>query len=107
MDSKQDTSFLNVKPIPTKNWNGMRLFKSYIKEKFQIPPKELDDLLYKTQVIVNNDVKKNLKVERDIQQGNLHLEILRLLNLEWNEKRVELDFVFRVTDKIFKLHSNQ
>ena len=81
----------------------MRLFKSYIKEKFQIPPKELDDLLYKTQVIVNNDVKKNLKVERDIQQGNLHLEILRLLNLEWNEKRVEPEFVFRVTDKIFKI----
>ena len=83
----------------------MRLFKSYIKEKFQIPPKELDDLLYKTQVIVNNDVKKNLKVERDIQQGNLHLEILRLLNLEWNEKRVEPEFVFRVTDMIFRIHS--
>ena len=47
----------------------MRLFKSFIKEKFQIPPKELDDLLYKTQVIVNNDVKKNLKVERDNQLG--------------------------------------
>ena len=85
----------------------MRLFKSFIKEKFQIPPEEIDNILYKTQVIVNNDVKKNLKVERDIQQGNLHLEILRLLNLEWNEKRVEPDFVFRVTDKIFKLHSNQ
>ena len=79
------------------------MFKSFIKEKFQIPPNELDDLLYKTPVIVNNDVKKNLKVERDIIQGDLHLEILRLLNLEWNEKRVEPEFVFRVTDKIFKI----
>ena len=86
----------------------MKQFKSYLnEEKFKIPHKEIDNILYKTQVIVNNDVKKNLKVERDIQQGNLHLEILRLLNLEWNEKRVEPDFVFRVTDKIFKLHSNQ
>ena len=85
----------------------MRLFKSYIKEKFQISPKELDDLLYKTQVIVNNDVKKNLKVEKDIIQGNLHLEILRLLNLEWKEKRVEPEFVFRITDKIFKIHSSK
>ena len=59
------------------------MFKYFIKEKFQIPPKELDDLLYKTQVLSTNDVKKNLKVERDIIQGDLHLEILRLLNLEW------------------------
>ena len=85
----------------------MKQFKSYIKEKFKIQPEEIDNILYKTQVIVNNDVKKNLKVERDIQQGNLHLEILRLLNLEWNEKRVEPEFVFRVTDKIFKIHSNE
>ena len=86
----------------------MKQFKSYLnEEKFQIPPEEIDNLLYKTQVIVNNDVKKNLKVERDIQQGNLHLEILRLLNLEWNEKRVEPEFVFHVTDNIFKIHSNK
>ena len=84
----------------------MKQFNHFIKEKFQIPPNEIDDLLYKTQVIVNNDVKKNLKVDRDIQQGNLHLEILRMLNLEWNEKRVDPEFVFRVTDKIFKIHSN-
>ena len=85
----------------------MKQFKSYLnEEKFQIPPEEIDNLLYKTQVIVNNDIKKNLKVERDIQQGNLHLEILRLLNLEWNEKRVEPEFVFRVTDNILKIHSN-
>jgi len=82
------------------------LFKSYIKEKFQIPPNEIDNLLYKTQVIVNNDIKNNLKVERDIEQGNLHLEILRILNSEWNEKRVNPEFVFRVTDKLFKIHSN-
>ena len=85
----------------------MKQFNHFIKEKFVIPPEEIDDLLYKTQVIVNNDVKKNLKVERDIQQGNIHLEILRLLNLEWNEKRVNPEFVFRVTDKIFKIHSSK
>ena len=85
----------------------MKHFKSFVKEKFQIPPEDIDDLLFKTQVIVNNDVKKNLKVERDIQQGNLHLEILRLLNSEWNEKRVNPEFVFRVTDKIFRIHSDE
>ena len=83
------------------------MFKYFIKEKFQIPPKELDDLLYKTQVIVNNDIKNNLKVESDIEQGNSHLEILRLLNSEWNEKRVNPEFVFRITDKIFKIHSSK
>ena len=85
----------------------MKQFNSYIKEKFQIQPEEIDNLLYKTQVIVNNDVKKNLKVERDIIQGDLHLEILRLLNLEWNAKRVEPEFVFRITDKIFQIHSSK
>ena len=84
----------------------MRHFKSFVKEKFQIPPEDIDELLFKTQVIVNNDIKKNLMGERDIQQGNIHLEILRLLNLEWNEKRVDPEFVFRVTDMIFRIHSN-
>ena len=85
----------------------MKQFKSYLnEEKFQIPPEAIDNLLYKTQVIVNNDIKNNLKVERDIEQGNLHLEILRLLNSEWNEKRVNPEFVFRVTDNILKIHSN-
>ena len=86
----------------------MKQFKSYLnEEKFQIPPEEIDNLLYKTQVIVNNDIKNNLKVERDIEQGNLHLEILRLLNSEWNEKRVNPEFVFRITDKIFNIHSSK
>ena len=85
----------------------MKHFKSFVKEKFQIPPEDIDELLFKSQVIVNNDIKKNLKGERDIQQGNIHLEILRLLNLEWNEKRVEPEFVFRVTDKIFRIHSDE
>ena len=85
----------------------MKQFKSYIKEKFKIPHKEIDNILYKTQVIVNNDIKNNLKVESDIEQGNSHLEILRLLSSEWNEKRVNPEFVFRVTDKIFNIHSNK
>ena len=42
----------------------MKHFKSFVKEKFQIPPEDIDDLLFKTQVIVNNDIKKNLKGER-------------------------------------------
>ena len=86
----------------------MKQFKSYLnEEKFQIPPEEIDNLLYKTQVIVNNDIKKNLKLEKDIEQGNSHLEILRLLSSEWNEKRVESEFVFRVTDNILKIHSSK
>ena len=84
----------------------MKQFNSYIKEKFKIQPEEIDNILYKTQVIVNNDIKNNLKLEKDIEQGNSHLEILRLLNSEWNEKRVEPEFVFRVTDNILKIHSN-
>jgi predicted nucleotidyltransferase len=85
----------------------MKHFKSFVKEKFQIPPEDIDDLLFKTQVIVNNDIKKNLKLEKDIEQGNSHLEILRLLSSEWNEKRVESEFVFRVTDNILKIHSSK
>ena len=85
----------------------MKQFKSYLnEEKFQIPPEEIDNLLYKTQVIVNNDIKNNLKLEKDIEQGNSHLEILRLLSSEWNEKRIDSEFVFRVTDNILKIHSN-
>ena len=84
----------------------MKQFNHFIKEKFQIPPEDIDDLLFKTQVIVNNDIKKNLKLEKDIGQGNSHLEILRLISSEWNEKRVEPEFVFRVTDNILKIHSN-
>ena len=84
----------------------MKPFKSYNEEKFKIPEKDLDDLLMKTFSIVNNDVKNNLKFERDITQGNLHIEILTLLRKEWDDRKVEPEFVFRITDKIFKIHSN-
>ena len=84
----------------------MKHFNHYLNE-VDIPEKVLDDLLVKTFSIVNNDVKNNLKFERDIRQGNLHIEILTLLQKEWDEKRVEPDFVFRITDKIFKIHSSK
>ena len=85
----------------------MKPFKSYNEEKFKIPEKDLDDLLMKTFSIVNNDVKNNLKFERNIKQGNLHIEILTLLQKEWDDKKVEPEFVFRITDKIFKIHSSK
>ena len=85
----------------------MKPFKSYNEEKFKLPEKDLDDLLMKTFSIVNNDVKNNLKFERDITQGNLHIEILTLLQKEWDDKKVEPEFVFRITDKIFKTHSSK
>ena len=84
----------------------MKQFNHYLNE-VDIPEKDLDDLLMKTFSIVNDDVKNNLKFERDIRQGNLHIEILTLLQKEWDEKRVEPDFVFRITDKIFKIHSSK
>ena len=49
----------------------MKPFKSYNEEKFKIPEKDKDDLLMKTFSIVNDDVKNNLKFERDIRQGVL------------------------------------
>ena len=85
----------------------MKHFSHFLNEKFEIPEKDLDDLLMKTFSIVNDDVKNNLKFESDIKQGNLHIEILTLLQKEWDERKVEPDFVFRVTDKIFKIHSNE
>ena len=85
----------------------MKPFKSYNEEKFKIPDTDLDDLLMKTFSIVNNDVKNNLKFERNIKQGNLHIEILTLLQKEWDDKKVEPEFVFRITDKIFKIHSSK
>ena len=84
----------------------MKHFNHYLNE-VDIPEKDLDDLLMKTFSIVNNDVKNNLKWERDITQGNLHIEILTLLRKEWDDRKVEPEFVFRVTDKIFKIHSNK
>ena len=84
----------------------MKQFNHFLNE-VDIPEKDLDDLLMKTFSIVNNDVKNNLKWERDITQGNLHIEILTLLRKEWDDRKVEPEFVFRVTDKIFKIHSSK
>jgi hypothetical protein len=85
----------------------MKPFKSYNEEKFKIPEKDLDDLLMKTFSIVNDDIKNKLKYEKEKEQSNIHLDILTLLQNEWNERKVEPEFVFRVTDKIFKIHSNE
>ena len=85
----------------------MKPFKSYNEEKFKIPETDLDDLLVKTFSIVNDDVKNNLKFERDIKQGNLHIEILTLLRKEWDDRNVEPEFVFKVTDKILKVYQNK
>ena len=85
----------------------MKPFKSYNEEKFKIPEKDLEDLLMKTFSIVNDDIKNKLKYEKEKEQGNIHLDILTLLQNEWNERKVEPEFVFRVTDKIFKIHSNE
>ena len=84
----------------------MKHFNHYLNE-VDIPEKDLDDLLMKTFSIVNDDVKNNLKFERDIKQGNLHIEILTLLQKEWDDRKVEPEFVFRITDKIFKIHSSK
>ena len=84
----------------------MKQFNHFLNE-VDIPEKDLDDLLMKTFSIVNDDVKNNLKFERDIRQGNLHIEILTLLQKEWDDRKVEPEFVFRITDKIFKIHSSK
>ena len=85
----------------------MKPFKSYNEEKFKIPEKDLDDLLMKTFSIVNDDIKNKLKYEKEKEQGNIHLDILTLLQNEWNERKVEPEFVFRITDKIFQIHSSK
>ena len=82
----------------------MKHFKTYNEEKFKIPPKGIDDLLYKTIEIVKYEVKNDVEIGKDTQQGNLHLEILTLLQKEWDNRRVETNFVFRITDKIFRVH---
>ena len=82
----------------------MKHFKTYNEEKFKIPPKEIDDLLYKTIEIVKYEVKNDVEIGKDTQQGNLHLEILTLLQKEWDNRRVETNFVFRITEKIFRVH---
>ena len=84
----------------------MKQFNHYLNE-VDIPEKDLDDLLVKTFSIVNDDVKNNLKFERDVKQGNLHIEILTLLKKEWDDRKLDPDFVFKITDKIFKIHQNK
>ena len=84
----------------------MKHFNHYLNE-VDIPEKDLDDLLMKTFSIVNNDIKNVLKYEREKEQGNIHLDILTILQKEWNQRKVEPEFVFRITDKIFKIHSSK
>ena len=83
----------------------MKQFKSYNEEKFKIPPNEIDNILYKIIEIFKDEVKKDVEIGKDNQQGNLNLKILTLLRKEWDKKRVETNFVFLVVDKIFKTHS--
>ena len=83
----------------------MKPFKSYNEEKFVIPSNEIDNILNKTLEIVKYEIKRDVEIGKDNQQGSLNLEILTLLKKEWDKKRVETNFVFRVVDKIFKTHS--
>ena len=84
----------------------MKQFNHFLNE-VDIPEKDLDDLLMKTFSIVNDDVKNRLKNEKEIKQGNMHLELLSLLKKEWSDRKVDPEFVFRVTDSIFKMHKNE
>ena len=83
----------------------MKPFKSYNEEKFVIPSNEIDNILNKTLEIVKYEIKRDVEIGKDNQQGSLNLEILTLLKKEWENKRVERNFVFKVTDKIFKTHN--
>ena len=83
----------------------MKPFKSFLEEGFVIPPHEIDDLIYKTIEIVKNQVVNDIEIGKDVTQKNLHLEILHLLRTEWEEKRVETNFVFRVVDRIFRVNN--
>jgi len=85
----------------------MKQFNRFVNEGFKIPEKDLDDLIMKTFSIVNDDVKNRLKNEKEIEQGNMHLEILSLLKKEWDDRSVLPEFVFRVTDIIFKMHKSK
>ena len=85
----------------------MKQFNRFVNEGFKIPEKDLDDLIMKTFSIVNDDVKNRLKNEKEIEQGNIHLEILSLLKKEWDDRSVLPEFVFRVTDNIFKMHKSK
>ena len=83
----------------------MKPFKSYNEEKFVIPSNEIDNILNKTLEIVKYEIKRDVEIGKDNQQGSLNLEILTLLKKEWENKRVDTNFVFRITDKIFKTHN--
>ena len=83
----------------------MKNFKSYNEEKFKIPRTEIDDLIYKTIEIVKYEIKRDVEIGKDNQKGSLNLEILTLLKKEWDNKRIETNFVFRITDKILKTHN--
>jgi len=83
----------------------MKPFKTYNEEKFVIPTNEIDNILNKTLEIVKYEIKRDVEIGKDNQQGSLNLEILTLLKKEWENKRVERNFVFKVTDKIFKTHN--
>ena len=72
----------------------MKQFNRFLNEKFKIPEKDLDDLLMKTFSIVNDDVKNRLKNEKEIKQGNMHLELLSLLQREWSDRKIDPEFVF-------------
>ena len=85
----------------------MKQFNRFVNEGFKIPEKDLDDLIMKTFSIVNDDVKNRLKNEKEIEQGNIHLEILSLLKKEWDDRSVLPEFVFGVTDNIFKMHKSK
>jgi hypothetical protein len=67
----------------------MKQFKSYNEEKFKIPPNEIDNILYKIIEIFKDEVKKDVEIGKDNQQGNLNLKILTLLRKEWDKKRIE------------------
>ena len=84
----------------------MKQFNHYLNE-VDIPEKDLDDLLMKTFSIVNDDVKNRLKNEKEIKQGNMHLELLSLLKKEWSDRKVDPEFVLKVTDNIFNIHKNE
>ena len=51
------------------------------------------------------EMQRLVKIGKDNQQGSLNLEILTLLKKERDNKRIETNFVFRITDKILKTHN--
>jgi hypothetical protein len=83
----------------------MKPFKTYNEEKFVIPTNEIDNILNKTLEIVKDEIKRDVEIGKDNQQGSLNLEILTLLKKEWDNKRVGRNFVFRITDKILKTYN--